>query len=704
MTFTNNPLLATAFDYVQNTHQNVFLTGKAGTGKTTFLRYVKANCKKQLAVVAPTGVAAINAKGVTIHSLFQLPYGFHPPGLKKQINQKRNFSKKKINLLRSLDLLIIDEISMVRADVLDAMDDILRRYRNHWQPFGGVQLLMIGDLHQLPPVVRPENWKLLKEHYTSPYFFDSNALKETNLLTIQLTHIYRQSDQTFIDLLNKVRENHLDESVLKTLNQRYDANFRPQKSKGYITLTALSRTAEAINEQQLSILPKRSHFFEAKIKGEFPKTTYPTAAKLELKIGAQVMFVKNDPSRAKQFYNGKIGQIVAFEEGQIHVQCPDDRYPIKVSPLEWKNLSYQVDKSTQAITEEEKGSFCQYPLKLAYAITIHKSQGLTFEKVIIDAEAAFAHGQVYVALSRCKSFEGIVLRSPLRYESILTDRKVKNYSSEAAKNPPTEQHLQLAKKAYQASLIRGLFDFRTVRNALQDVVKTYLMYQQKLTVSALEQVVDWETEVTEKLFTPAQKFETVLNTYFLEADMPDSNPNLMTRIQKAAIYFSNKIDQQLLPDLVKIPVTTDNQSVRTSASERLKTLRQNLYVKYYCFESIRKEGFRPQKVLQLKIDALKAFEIFERNTNTKLTIAIPKEVPHPQLYVELYNWRDQKAKALQRKPHEVISALAMIEMTKKLPVDKAGMKTVKTFSLVKFKTFGKPLMQLIDDYCYKHQL
>lgn len=704
MTYTQNPQLEKAFEYIQNTNQNIFLTGKAGTGKTTFLHHLKKTCTKRMAIVAPTGVAAINAKGMTIHSLFQLPFGPYVPGLKQEINRQRKFSKKKVNLLKSLDLLIIDEISMVRADILDAIDDVLRRYKDSFQPFGGLQLLMIGDLHQLPPVARRKEWQVLKEYYPSPYFFDSNALKKTNPITIELTHIYRQSDADFIDLLNKVRDNQIDESVLATLNSRYIINFHPQKEDGYITLTALNRTAQAINEEKLNTLKGVKQRFKAKIQGDFPVHTFPTEEILDFKIGAQVLFIRNDPSHEKQFYNGKIGEIVEFTKNSIYVKCPNDSKAIQVTPMDWNNVEYSLEESTKEIIEKEKGCFTQYPLKLAWAITIHKSQGLTFEKTIIDAQAAFAHGQVYVALSRCKSFEGIVLRSPINYSSVQTDQKVSDYSEEAAKNKPDAAHLLTAKQKFQQQLINGLFNFREVRISLNEVAQLFLMEQNKLTVSAFQQVHDWEQKAEAILFATAYKFEPILKEYFQETALPEGNPVLLNRIKKAGKYFTKKIKEDLLVDLRAIPVVVDNQELKAKAESALKALEKSLFIKYRCFLEVEKNEFSTQRYLQVKSNAAIDFEKIYKNNKQKNQLPIPLEVPYPALYRQLFFWRNAKAAELKRQPHDVFPTVSLIDMTKKLPVDKKAMEQIKGFGTVKLKTFGKALMQLIDDFCYEFEI
>jgi ATP-dependent exoDNAse (exonuclease V) alpha subunit len=382
MEITNHDLQL-AFDFVKYTNQNIFLTGKAGTGKTTFLRDLKKLSPKRMIVVAPTGVAAINAGGVTIHSFFQLPFHPYIPSfyLKDNTSHKPEqndftgykMSREKINIIRSLDLLIIDEISMVRADTLDAIDYALRRYKIHHLPFGGVQLLMIGDLQQLAPVVKDDDRELLKDYYDSYFFFGSRALNSTNYVTIELKHIYRQNDQVFINLLNKVRENHVDSEVLSELNKRFIPDFDPDSDGGYITLTTHNYQAQLLNDSKLEELPGRAHSFKAAIKDDFPEFSYPISSELILKKGAQVMFAKNDLSRDKLYFNGKIGKVITFEDDTIVVKCPDDEFPIRVGMVEWQNVKYTLDEVTKDIQETVIGTFTQYFLKLAWAITIHKS-------------------------------------------------------------------------------------------------------------------------------------------------------------------------------------------------------------------------------------------------------------------------------------------------------------------------------------------
>ena len=412
-----NQDLQLAFDFVKYTNRNIFLTGKAGTGKTTFLKDLKQLSPKRMIVVAPTGVAAINAGGVTIHSFFQLPFhpyipAFYLPDNNSTGQSDQNdppgykMSREKISIIKSLDLIIIDEISMVRADPLDAVDSALRRYKDRFKPFGGVQLLMIGDLQQLAPVVKDEDREIIGEYYDSFFFFGSKALCSTDYLTIELKHIYRQNDQIFIDLLNRIRDNKVDQDVLTELNKRYIPDFDADSGGGYITLTTHNYQAQEINDLKLDKLPGKPHKFKATIKDEFPEFSYPNASELILKTGAQVMFVKNDLSADKLFFNGKIGKVKSFEDDIIVVKCPEDDFNIRVEMAEWQNVKYSINEETKEIEETVIGTFTQFPLRLAWAITIHKSQGLTFDRAVIDACAAFAHGQVYVALSRCRTLDG----------------------------------------------------------------------------------------------------------------------------------------------------------------------------------------------------------------------------------------------------------------------------------------------------------
>jgi hypothetical protein len=558
MKFQTNPQLDLAFNYVRDTNKNVFLTGKAGTGKTTFLHQLKKNSLKRIVIVAPTGVAAINAGGVTIHSFFQLPFGAWIPGTTQQ---QRKFNSEKLGVIRGLDLLVIDEISMVRADMLDAIDTVLRQYKDRTKPFGGVQLLMIGDLHQLPPIVKDDEWELLRAHYKTAYFFGSTALQQTNPVAIELKHIYRQADETFINLLNKVRDNRIDAGVLAELNSRFIPDFEPTEAEPYITLSSHNASAQAINVGKLAKINTPASTFKALIEDDFPSFSFPTDEVLEFKVGAQVMFVKNDTGFEKLYYNGKIGTITRIANDIVFVKCPNEVASIAVAAVTWQNLKYTLNEATKEVVEDIIGSFTQIPLKLAWAITIHKSQGLTFERAIIDANAAFAHGQVYVALSRCKTFEGIVLRSKIATTSIRTDGVVRNYSEDMDRNPPTEADLLTSKIEFQRTLIRDLFDCKNLSYLFKKANQTLLGNEHTINKAAIDAFKMAYIHAENEVFTVADKFAPQMEFYLFQETLPETDEVLQARLQKAGVYFEDKIGKSLWESLRNIVVESDNKAV-----------------------------------------------------------------------------------------------------------------------------------------------
>lgn len=694
MSLQTNPQLELAFDYVRETSTNIFLTGKAGSGKTTFLRQVKAEGGKRMAVVAPTGVAAINAGGMTIHSLFQLPFGLHVPDSHRR-EEHRKFSRQKLNLIRSLDLLVIDEISMVRADLLDAVDDAMRRYRNDDRPFGNVQLLMIGDLHQLPPVVKQEDWETLCRYYETPYFFASLALKKTDYVSIELKHIYRQADPTFIDLLNKVRDNRLDESTLRMLNSRFVANFRPPPKEAYITLTATNAVALDINNRSLAQLTGKSNYFSAKIVGDFPASSYPTEEKLEFRRGAQVMFIKNDVQPEKRYYNGKIGKIVKLADDAIFVRCEGDMHDTMVVPDEWKNVKYELNETTKEIEENVLGSFIQYPLKLAWAITIHKSQGLTFERAIIDAQAAFAHGQVYVALSRCKSFEGIVLRSRIDYSSVKTDPVVQHYSAEAERNAPSESQVQQAKALYQQRLITDLFSFQLIEQSLSRLRRTYQEHQSTLGVDAFQQVSGLTRLANETLTQVAEKFHPQLIAYFEQDGLPESHPILRQRIIKAVGYFTEKLDR-LMQEVSVVPKLTDNQAVKLSVDSQLEDLHRQLFIKQASFAACR-DGFSTVNYKRAQFDA--ELDFAHKFTQRTKTEAVPAGVPHPELYAQLLQYRQKMADKHGISQRAVLTSESLRQLVDVLPTTQKGVSKIRGIARKRMERYGKDIEAIIRKYC-----
>jgi len=705
MSFQTNPQLELAFDYVRNTHKNIFLTGKAGTGKTTFLHQVQRETPKRMVIVAPTGVAAINAGGMTIHSFFQLPFGPYLPGNTQDPSRKKQFSREKIRLIQSLDLLVIDEISMVRADVLDAIDDVLRRFRDRFKPFGGVQLLMIGDLHQLPPIVKDEEWYLLRDHYQTMYFFGSQALRSSEPVSIELKHIYRQSDTTFIDLLNKVRNNQIDEAVLALLNSRFVANFKPSEAEPYITLTAHNASAQEINGEKLRAIVQPQQSFKATIEGDFPAFAYPADELFECKMDAQVMFVKNDMNREKRFYNGKIGKITGFRTGVIYVRCPGENEDIEVEPAEWTNVKYKLNEQTKEVEEELLGTFTQYPLKLAWAITIHKSQGLTFERAIIDAQAAFAHGQVYVALSRCKSFEGIVLRSKIVPSSVRTDQVVKTYTDEADKNAPDEAHLSRSKADFQQSLIQELFDFSRLRRQFTQMNRVFLEHEKTLHPEAGQMLRTMEAQAIEQVFDLAERFKPQIAQYFAEPILPEDNPELQARLQKAGAYFTEKLGKALLPAARGIHFLTDNKSVLKVAQETLEGLQKEIFVKNACFSNVQ-SGFSATLYLRAKADAELDFRVAKTALATQVSSQqfIPVSTPHPALFAQLKQWREDLAEEAGLERYQIMHTKTLLELVQLLPQNIAALKKVKGIGEAKVKQFGEELIAMIQAYCVEHHI
>ncbi|HEY6063837.1 MAG TPA: AAA family ATPase, partial [Chitinophagaceae bacterium] len=471
---TTNEMFQLAIQLVNQSNRNIFLTGNAGTGKTTFLKYIRENSPKQMAIVAPTGVAAINAGGVTIHSFFQLPFSPFIPETKgtgfiaisQEISDKHSlisrlrFNSEKKKVIQQLELLIIDEVSMVRCDTLDAIDTVLRHIRQQpGERFGGVQVLFIGDMLQLPPVIKEQEWSILSEYYNSQYFFDSKVLQEDPPVYIEFNKIYRQSDEQFIDLLNQVRNNELDEEGMKILESRFQPGFRRRRQDGYIILTTHNSKASEINAKELDSLPTQLFSYEAEVQDEFSDRAYPADEVLHLKVGAQVMFIRNDSSeKGRRYFNGKIGIVTSLEAGKIFVQCEDREDEIEVSKERWENIRYTLNKTTRQLDSDVLGSFTQYPLRLAWAITIHKSQGLTFQKAIIDTGEAFSPGQVYVALSRCTNLEGIVLQSRIKSSRLFSDTRIVKFSQRSASSGQLQQELTLAKKSYQLTILINSFD------------------------------------------------------------------------------------------------------------------------------------------------------------------------------------------------------------------------------------------------------
>ena len=699
-----------AWQFIENTGTHLFLTGKAGTGKTTFLRELKAKSPKRMVVVAPTGIAAINAGGVTIHSFFQLPFAPYVPDTKFMSAQTfHKFGKEKINIIRSMDLLVIDEVSMVRADLLDAIDAVLRQYRDRHKPFGGVQILMIGDLQQLAPVVKEEDWQLLSPYYDTAFFFGSRTLRETEYVTIELKKVYRQSDSTFLNLLNKIRENTADESVLAELNKRYLPGFRPREEEGYIRLTTHNYQAQQYNDRQLTALPGQPYSFRAKTEGTFPESAYPADEILTVKKGAQIMFIKNDSSGEHRFYNGKIGLVTDVCKDGIRVRGNGDAESFLLETEEWTNSKYTLNPVTKEITEEVEGRFRQYPVRLAWAITIHKSQGLTFERAIIDANASFAHGQVYVALSRCKSLEGLVLGSPLRQEAIISDDTIDHFTREVEALSPDRQKLNKLQRQYFYELLCEQFDFHSLERHFALVLRLLDEHLYRLYPKLLERYKGtyelYKTNITKVGDTFRLQYTELVNA----TDDYVGDRQLQSRFISGARYFREKLEEIVFPLVSETKVQTDNKEIKKKITEALGVLRVALYVKKGTLLSTEEHGFSVSTYLKQKAILTITEENGERRREKGEgkrerggqradKIEVPTDILHPELYKQLIAWRNSEAAQAGVPVYTIIQQKAILGIVNLLPVDVPSLVRIPYFGKKGAEKYGDVLLNMVNNY------
>jgi len=707
---SSNTLFKIASDLVNHTSRHIFLTGKAGTGKTTFLKYIKESCAKKMAVVAPTGVAAINAGGVTIHSFFQLPLspfipevrGFMPGG-EEASNKHTLLGRLRLNserrkVLQELELLVIDEISMVRCDVVDAIDLVLRHVRHRYnERFGGVQVLFIGDMFQLPPVVKEQEWNLLRDYYNSPYFFDSHVVKKDPPVYIEFNKIYRQTEQSFINLMNKVRNNQLDEFDLKALHERYQPQFFDGKEEGYILLTTHNEKAREINASELGKLPGKLFTYKSEVKNDFPATDFPAEEVLQLKMGAQVMFIKND-TESKRYFNGKIGLVTELGEDTIKVQCKDDPDAIEVGKETWENIRYTLDKATRQLNEDVLGSFSQYPLRLAWAITIHKSQGLTFEKAVIDAGKAFAPGQVYVALSRCTNLEGLVLHSQVHPNSFYTDPRILQFVNNAASLEHLQNELTAAKKAYQQKAFSDLFNFNKAINSVKELQAYLLQHHSSFNAEAM----GWIDELLNKLVSlqsTAEKFLPQLQRLFALTEKAEDNPELIERINAAAKWFTTELKFVVEYMLQSLAITDS-----TMHAKEYNDLLKEAYAQL-SFHNYMLQGFGGKFDMEVFHRRKKAFVVPSFGVNTYAGASDKKvDLEHPSLFYQLKKLRDLICSKKKLPIYMVASSKTLEEMANYLPQTLEELEQISGFGKAKVESYGVDFLHIINEYSAENNL
>lgn len=685
--------------YVKATGRSVFLTGKAGTGKTTFLKYVTQTTSKRFVVLAPTGVAAINAGGSTIHSFFQLPLCPYLPDVKELVTEYqmperyRSLRRERVKIIRTLDLLIIDEISMVRADLMDAVDMTLRRYRHNDKPFGGVQLLMIGDAQQLSPVVKENERQYISQVYQSPYFFHSKALQKLSYVTIELQKVHRQQDQEFVDILNGIRENRPSAKILQSLNSRVKAY---EDCDDVIRLTTHNAQADRVNTMKFDELPGDIVTFAAEVEGEFPENSYPADEMLSLKKGAQVMFIRNDSEAG--FYNGKIGKVSEIGANGVVSVTDSDGLTIAVSPVEWTNSQYVLNDESGEIEQSVVGTFKQLPLRIAWAITIHKSQGLTFDKVIIDAGAAFAFGQVYVALSRCRTLEGISLDSPIRTSTIYSDIHVSDFNdSIQAEAQSVRDKLESEERGYIYDIYREIFDFEQIGSGLGWIRK---VWREKLRDIYEPEYIGLlkRSDLLDQAKKVAETFRAQLS--HIEASRMSDDTFLNERLTKASGYFLPILEdiRDFCSKLGTLEV--DNKEVAKKAKEALDELLPRLEIACNAMDMIQNERFTLEAYNKTRTECLLEERKATRTRRLKKLIKADDEPGsvNEELRERLQQWRSERFKKDNVPAFMIMHQSTLMEIAARTPKTKADLLRIKGFGEERFKKYGEEILAITAEF------
>ena len=695
-----SPYYGLAHDFALFTNRSVFLTGKAGTGKTTFLHKLKSETKKQMAVVAPTGVAAINAGGTTMHSFFQLPFTPFIPTTegRKELIEKTKMSGFRRKVLQELELLVIDEISMVRADVLDAVDTILRHFRYRYtEPFGGVQVIFIGDMFQLSPVAIESEWRWLSPYYQSPYFFHSQVIQQQQPVYIEFDKIFRQTNADFISVLNEVRNNCLSDNGLKLLQSRYNPLFVPPKDDTYITLTTHNYKADKINTEELAKLNGKIFTSQATIKGDFPEKSFPTDKELELKIGAKVMFIKNDNQPIRRFFNGKIGVIKEIEDDTIFIKCPDDQEIVELNKMVWDNIRYSTNEKTKQIDEEIIGTFEQYPLRLAWAITIHKSQGLTFDKAVIDAGDAFAPGQVYVALSRCRSLEGMVLWSKINPFSIENDKQIVEHEQNKLPIQELEKQLTQSRNQFRSYVLGLLFDFKTSvghsSRLLRETEEVQSSFNNE-TIPYLQNILKQAQNIQDIAVKFQHQIEDVLN------NIPVNEDYLHERLEAAIEFFKTKIEN-LIETLRHSPAITDSRDNGKNFDDQIRAHFGFLAQKIHILKGL-KHPFSVDDYFILKNTFLLPEFSVSSYSKTSYTNTVVSR--NQKLYYQLMTLRNKLCEPDDLPIYIVAGSKTLLEMAEYLPQNEKDLLQISGFGPAKVMKYGTQFLEVIQEYCKENNL